>query len=148
MALLDPYQDPTLEIDLTADEAFIVNAEVVRLQEAVGIIGFALEVPRRLSDATREELALDKKRCRRVLHPLRQCLAIWGGTPREPTSDERSMGAQLDWTFWQETHTLVTTRQTFWIATWAKRTGHLRFGKSAVVRLTQELEWLEYALRD
>jgi hypothetical protein len=146
--LLDAYQDPALEIDLSLTEAAAAAAEIERLQEACGIIVVTLGIPRRLSDATREELALDKKRARRSLHVLLQSLLLWGGKQRDPTSDEKVAGAQLDWDYWHESHRTVATRHLTHLATWGKRAGHLRFGKSAVVRITQELDWLEYALRD
>ena len=146
--LLDAYQDPALEIDLALTEEGAATAEIERLQEAVAILQGCLAVPRRLSDATREELALDKKRTRRALHVVMQSLLVWGGMPRDPTSDEKVAGAQLNWGYWHESHRTVATRHLTHLATWGKRAGHLRFAKSAVVRITQELDWLEYALRD
>lgn len=148
MGLLESYHDPGLEVDLTVSLESVVAAEQARLSAACAILAVTAAIPRRLSDASREELALDKKRARRVLHVERQALAAWDGKEREPTADERSAGAQLSWELWPETtRTLISTR-TRYIATWAKRTGNLRFGKSAIVRLTQEASWLDYALRD
>ena len=123
-------------------------AEIERLQAAVAVLQGCLAVPRRLSDATREELALDKRRTRRALHVVMQSLLVWGGMPRAQTAEEKSAGAQLDWEVWPEEHRTVANRHLTHLATWGKRAGHLRFAKSAVVRITQELDWLEYALRD
>ena len=148
MGLLDTYQDPGLDIDLTLSIEDIVELEVERLQSDVATILVTSEIPRRLPDANREELALDKKRARRVLHVQRQSLAAWGGTEREPEGDERIIGAQLVWQEWAENHGFVVSSRIRYVATWAKKTSNLRFGKTAIVRLTQEVDWMAYALRD
>lgn len=148
MRLLDTFQDPGLEVDLTVTPEDVSAAEVGRLQSAVAVVAVTAAIPRRLSDANREELALDKRRARRVLHVQRQSLVAWGGEEREADAEERIAGAQMVWELWQESHQVAVQARLRQIATWAKKTGHLRFGKSAVVKLSQELEWMEYALRD
>lgn len=147
MALLDTFMDPALEIDLSFSLEDATAQEIDRLQTAAATIVSALAVPRRLGDVTREELSLDKKRARRVLHPLRQCLGAWGGKERDPLPEEQSAGAQIRWDVWYEEHCVLVAGRRLYLATWAKRTGQLSFGKSAVVRLSQELSWLEYAMR-
>lgn len=148
MAFLDTFYDPALEVDTKMLSDEVVLRAVARLQRWVAIAGVAAEHPRRLSDATREELAIDKKRSRRIKHALAQSLKGWGGEPRNPTDDERVAGAQVDWPRcyeeW-ETELLGILRYT---ATWAKKTPNIRFGKTAIVRLAQEREWLRYAMRD
>ena len=148
MSFLDAYQDPALETDLTIGPDDITASEVARLQRMLATVVVTGSIPRRLSDATREELALDKKRARRVAHVLRQCLVAWGGEERAPDAGERIAGAQLDWQQWSEVQGANVSARIRHVATWAKRTGHLRFGKTAVVRLTQEVDWMSYALRD
>lgn len=146
--LLDPYHDPALDVDLTVSVEDLAAHEQARLAACVATVAVTGAMPRRLSNATRDELALDKKRARRVLHVLRQSLAAWGGTEREPTGEERSAGAQLDWQPWCEAHQVEVQARLKYVATWGKKTGNLRFAKTAVVRLKQELEWMAYALRD
>lgn len=146
--LLDPYQDPALVVDLALPLEEVAAAEVERLQAACAVVYVTSQMPRRLGSVTREDLALDKRRARRVLHAERQALVSWGGKEREPTEAERIAGAQMVWDLWHEEANLVITSRLRYIATWAKATGNLRFGKSAVVRLSQELDWLSYALRD
>lgn len=147
MGILEGWADLSLEVDATLSDEDITAQEVKRLQQACCLVGAAKATPRRLGDATREELADDKRRARRVLHPLRQSLAIWGGEDREPTNEEKSAGSQIKWGEWFEEHCAVVVNRRVYIATWAKQTGQLRLGKSAMVRLTQEIDWLEYAMR-
>lgn len=148
MALLDTYHDPGLEVDLAQTPEQLAAAEVERLQSACAVLAVTAAIPRRLSDATSAELALDKRRARRCLHVERQCLAAWGGAEREPTDEERRAGAQLRWELWSESAQSVLQARLRYFATWSKKTGQLRFGKSAIVRLSQEADWLGYALRD
>lgn len=148
MGLLEQHYDPALEIDVSVSIEVVTQTELERLCHAWAVVFSAKSVPRRISDATREELALDKKRARRLLHPITQSISAWGGVSREATPEEVSAGAQVHWSLWYEEHTVLVVARRLYLATWAKRTGQLRFGKSAVVRLTQELDWLEYAMRD
>lgn len=148
MGLLETYQDPGLDVDSSLSAEQVSAAEQERLACWLATVVACGAVPRRLSDANREELALDKRRARRVAHVLRQSLIAWGGKEREPTPEERSAGAQLDWATWAESCGAATSVRIRMIATWAKKTDNLRFGKSGVVRLVQEVEWMSYALRD
>lgn len=148
MRLLDRHFDPALDVDLALGAEALTATEVTRLQGELAIARVAAAFPRRLSEATREELALDKKRSRRVAHALDQSLRAWGGSEREPTEEEQRAGAQVDWpAWWEEREPLIAARLRY-VTTWAKKSGNLRFGKTAVVRLSQEVEWLSYALRD
>lgn len=148
MGLLDAYQDPGLEIDLKLSQEKIAGIEVARLQAALAVVTITGQIPRRLSEGSREELALDKRRARRVAHVLRQSLLAWGGTERPASDEERIAGAQLDWPAWAEQQGTELSARIRYVATWAKKTSNLRFGKTAIVRLVQEVDWMEYALRD
>lgn len=147
MGLLEGHWDPGLTVDVSESLEDITKQEVERLQTACAMVLVATQQPRR-TDGNREELALDKKRSRRILHPLRQSLVAWGGKERAPTEADKRAGAQVDWPVWLEEQEAWLQARLRYVATWAKASGNLRFGKSAVVRLTQELEWLRYALRD
>jgi hypothetical protein len=149
MRFLDQYFDPAMDIDTGLLPDTLAEQEVERLQDCLSIALVAGQIPRRLSDASREELALDKKRSRRVAHVLRQSLTSWDGElAREPTTEERQRGAQIDWPGWWADHEpwLVDRRRFY--ATWAKMTSQLKFGREGVVKLSNELDWLRYAMRD
>lgn len=148
MGLLESYWDPGLTVDVSESLEDITKQEVKRLQSTCAVVLVTSQIPKRLSDASREELALDKKRARRILHSARQSLRAWGGKEREATKDEKVAGAQMAWESWAEEYDAWLQARLRYVATWAKASGNLRFGKSAVVRLSQELEWLRYALRD
>lgn len=145
---LDERYDPALVIDpdLIADK--IVSEEIDRLQTVCGVVSTTLLLPRRLSEASPAELVLDKKRARRVLHVARKCLASWGGEEREATDEEKIKGAQLDWLLWFEDVLPKLERKVRYLATWGKKTQELKFAKSAVVKLEQEISWLRYAMRE
>jgi hypothetical protein len=148
MGYLDTYYDPSLVVNPAMTPDDVKTQAIERLERGVAIAACAAEHPRRLSDATREELALDKRRSRRIKHALAQSLRGWGGEQREATQDEKVAGAQVDWPQFVEeweTELLITLRHT---ATWAKKTTNLAFGKTAIVKLSQEREWLRYAMRD
>lgn len=149
MRFLDAYFDPAFEVDPEVLPDTLVDEERDRLLDRFLVAQCASQIPRRLSDASREELALDKKRSRRVAHVLRKSLIAWGGElEREPTTEERQRGAQIDWPEWWADHEpwLVDRRKLY--AAWAKRSSHLKFGKECIVRISNELEWLRYAMRD
>lgn len=148
MGLLDTHYDPALEVDLAASAEAVEQGQVERLEAELASAAYAAAFPRRLSDASREELALDKRRSRRVAHVLRQSLLGWGGKERVADAEEQSAGAQVDWPLWQEEYRSTLLAELRRVSTWAKKTDNLRFGKSAVTRLQQELEWVDYAMRD
>lgn len=148
VAFIDDYVDHSLDVSAKQTEQMIVDQEIRRLQEMLTQIRAAGEIPRRLSDATPGELARDKRRARRVGHVLEQSLGMWNGKPREPTKEDKRSGAQLSWAKWWGEHDAWLVHRIRYIATWAKRTENEQFGKRAIVRLTQERDWLIYALRD
>jgi hypothetical protein len=146
--LLDRHYDPAIDVDLTLSAEALTAREVARLQSELALARVAASFPRRLSEGTRDELALDKKRSRRVAHALEQSLRAWKGKPRDANEEERRAGAQVRWPDWAELHGVAVNTELRTVSTWAKATTNLRFGRSAVVRLEQELDWVAYALRD
>jgi hypothetical protein len=69
--------------------------------------------------------------------------------PQLPLDDEiRVEGAQLDWKEFETAHLNVVQERLRSVATWAIRNQEHRWGRSAVVRLENEINWLTYALRD
>lgn len=148
MRFLDRYFDPVLDVDVSVSEESIVAEEIERLQRMTAEAMVACQIPRRLSDASREELALDKKRSRRIAHVLRQNLAGWGGALIDPSLEQRQAGAQVHWESWWGDHQPWLEARMRLVASWAKKSGNLSVGKKLLTRLSNELEWLKYALRD
>ena len=148
--VLNAYYDPDLDVPLEATWEQLILEETSGLIEQATVVYAAGQIPRRVSEATKDELALDKKRCHRVLHVLLKSAAGWGVIAPylivEP--EHRKRGAQLDWVEWlAERNTYLTQRQRFY-GTWALKTAHPLQGKQAINRLSNELAWLAHALRD
>jgi hypothetical protein len=145
---LDSRFDPGLAVDLADTPDSLAGQEIDRLQSKCAVVSVAGQIPRRIGKASGEELALDKLRCRRVLHVCRQSLKSWGGEERLPSDEEQIAGAQLLWEEWTSAYASEVETRIRYFATWGKRAGEIKVAKSAVVRLEQELRWLRYALRD
>jgi len=148
---LDQYFDPTLELEESLTKDVLVDDQLDRLVTQYHMAAVAEHVPRRLSEATRDELSLDKKRSRRIKHVLFTSAASWGASDqlmRDHSEEERKAGAQVNWVDWfaEQRRYLERTRRV--VATWAKKTGNVKDGKKMVTRISNEIEWLSYALRD
>lgn len=125
--------------------------QVERIKRALSVVIICGSIPRRLgADASPEELSLDKKRARRAAHALKQSLHSWKKRPGElPLTDEVRMdGAQLQWKSWIEAHDTNIANQLRIVSTYAITNGEEDWGKSAVVRLENESNWINYAFRD
>lgn len=126
-------------------------AEIERLQQLAAVMRAAAMHPRRLGgDAMPEELALDKKRSKRVLHVVEKSLALWGGEPAA-WDQARQVAATLKWEdWWSEHERRIQSRQRY-IATWCHRygdqNGDIKWCNSALSKLSSELQWIAYALR-
>jgi len=126
----------------------LARVERSRLTVAVAVVRYAALVPRRDGIAAgSHELALDKKRCRRVGHALDKSLAAWGGAVRHVlVMDEiRSHGAQLSWELWWAQHRLHLHNRIAYI--------HDEYAydppgrNRAELKLVNELNWVKHALR-
>ena len=149
MAFLDDYYNPDINIDVTMTAEVRETIELERCLTDWSRAALAVAVPRRLADATREELALDKKRSRRMQHVATSCIGLWGGTvPTEPDDALAKEGAQVLWVpWWEEREAFLVARMTY-TATWAKKTGQLKYGRSALQKFKNERDWYKYAMRD
>lgn len=141
-ARLQYYQDPSLPV---GDEppAAIVEAEALRLNRLIAVASAAVAIPRRLgADASREELALDKKYSRQVCW-LAATHLKWMQHEFElsavDTDEVRSAGAQLSWPDWAAAHKLDLEERLVYISTWAIRKDHLKTGNKLVNLLEREL---------
>lgn len=147
---LGEHYDPGLDISRIKSREELEDRQINRISRELAVILVTLSIPRRLgADADETELAIDKKRARRVAHALSKALTGWTKRPPQVTVDDeiRRLGAQLNWTSWQPAVTGTIEEQRRCVATYAIRSGQERWGKSAIVRLNNELKWVEYALR-
>lgn len=145
-----PWFDTGLEIPegLTLDQ--LVKAEVDRLTLAISVVLYASSIPRRLGgEASREDLALDKLRCRRVGHALRQVYRGWDKGAVEPISNDtvKQTGAQLEWSTFAAEHLVEMETRARLVVTWAVRSDQTRWGKTAATNFTNEHRWFTYAMR-
>lgn len=144
------YFDPELEVPkLTIPE--LVSAQQDRLARELVISIHSGSIPRRLGgDASDQELAADKKRAKRVSWALKQSLAGWSKKfPKLPVDEElRVAGAQLVWQTWYEEFMTEVNEQARIVVTWSVQNDEQRWGRSAVVKFENELNWVSYAMRD
>jgi hypothetical protein len=151
VAYLERYLDPALKIPEGTTKASITREEVARLNKLHAVARAAEEVPRRLgAEADGDDLAADKRRCKRIAHVAAQCIASWGGkVSAKLPSDVTKEAATVDWHKYSAEQQVWLTNRMRFIATWQSVTnGDARWAKSAIVKLNNELVWLQYALRD
>ena len=150
---LAPWYDPELVVPEGLTAATLRDGELRRIYDALLTILYAASLPRRLGgSASDEELASDKKRCRRVAHALKQAYFGWdkkgAKIPADVPDEVRQAGAQLLWTEFGQLHLAKLGSTEVLIATWATRNGEHTFGKKALTLLENERNWITYALRD
>jgi len=155
VSFLAAYQDLALDVSAKDTPAGINAEEAKRLSRTLAMVILAGGIPRRLgADATGEELAIDKRRAKRVAHVLKQSLTAWNpeGQPLAIDPDIKKDAAQLDWEQWWIEHRKWLENRITYVATWASKIAHkpedIQWAKKAVVRLQNELNWTAYALRD
>lgn len=150
MTYLAQWFDRDLEVSEDDTAAQMEVAEQERIANLLATAITAQQIPRRLGmDANSEELALDKRRAKRVAHVAQQLLKSWGGDPAQANGAVRREAAVIEWRqWWEEQQTYLLNKQRY-IATWALKLGQdHKWAKSALVRINNELQWLAYALRD
>lgn len=147
------WVDPALDIPAEETAKRIELAEISRLLKLYAIATATGHMARRLgTDATSEELAIDKKRSRRIAHVAVQLASAWSGKDPQKLKlkqDVSQEAAVVDWKVWWEGHqTWLVNRQRY-VATWASRQKKQdKWCKSALVKFDNELKWISYALRD
>jgi len=150
---LAQWVDPALEIEAGESAKKITEEEVERLLRLNAIAAAAGHIPRRIGeDASSRDLALDKKRCRRIAHVTLQLASSWSGKdPRllKKEHDVLQEAAVMNWLTWWQSHQIWLLNRRKYIVTWSSRQpGQEKWCKSAIVKLNNETQWLEYALRD
>jgi hypothetical protein len=154
MAFLEQWFDAALAVDTALTGESFTQEEIERIQTAACRILVAIEIPRRLGgDATNDELALDKRRCRRALHVLRSGLLSWSEKDddkvkwRPLTDEDKAEGASLLWDKWWEEQQGYLLERRAYIATWGLKKPDTAYAKPAVTRITTELNHMSYAMR-
>lgn len=148
---LVPWIDVGLAIPDGLEKDALIGIEKVRIARALSVVLYASSIPRRLGgEASSEDLALDKRRCRRVAYALRQSYRGWDKEGEIAVAAEDSVkqeGAQLLWDDFGERHLTEIRSRGCLVVTWAVKSGDRRWGKTAATNFTNELRWLSYALR-
>jgi hypothetical protein len=148
------YHDPALELPEVARGPDLEAIEVSRISRALAVVLIAGSIPKRLGgDASDEELALDKKRAKRTSYALTKSLRGWVGdvdlsSMVQANPAIRSEGATIDWAKFKSAHLTTLQDRLRLFATFAINEGQERWGKSMIVRLENEVNWVSYALRD
>lgn len=150
-SFLARFYDPALPIEGIGSREEIERQVVERIVRALSVTIIAGTTPRRLGgDAMDDELAMDKKRARRFGHVLGQSLKQWTKKRPDLPLDKavRIEGAQIKWETWKDKQCADIAAQLRLVATWSVQKDEEKWGKSAVVKLENELKWMEYAFRD
>jgi len=147
---LTRYFDPGLDTIKTSIKE-LESAQLLRLDRALVVVIHAGSIPRRLGgEATDQDLAIDRKRARRMAWAIKQSKTGWskrnGKMPEDP--ELRIEGAQLIWPEWYAAYTTTLASEATAAITWAVRNDEQRWGRSAVVKFDNELNWVSYAMRD
>jgi hypothetical protein len=147
---LENWYDSGIALPSYLDRKIITDHEIERLTRVFSIVRITGSIVGRLGpDAGAEELALDKRRSRRVSHALEQSLRGW--QVRKPkvqmTEEIRLTAIHLNWEAFGPAHLTSIEGRLRLVATWAMRTDDTRWGRTAVVKLENEYKWCEYALR-
>jgi hypothetical protein len=149
---LTQWVDPALEINPDDTTQKIENDEVERLLRMNAVAVAAGKIPRRIGgEATSEELASDKKRCKRIAYITLKLAAAWADKPPEKLrykQDVTKFAAVIDWKNWWAEHQIWLNNRRRYVATMATKQEKELWGKSSIVKLTNEEAWLLYALRD
>lgn len=150
MSFLRQYLDLSLDVG-PENAAALHEAEVERINTLYNIMLMIQAMPRRLGqDASAEDLALDKKRAKRVAHVCLQLLKSWGAEP-QAVGDLAREAAVWNWATWYDEHRIWLINRQRYVATWchkAGQNGDLRWCRAAVTRLTSELNWMANAVRE
>jgi hypothetical protein len=151
VSFLHAYIDPKITVRADDSAEAITRSERERLQQLYAVALAAASHPRRLGgDAMPEELALDKKRSKRIAHAVGNLLRDWQVEPQE-YPDATKDAAIINWLRWWSAHEQYLLARQRYIATWCHRygdsNGDIRWAKSAVTRLNNELKHLSNAMR-
>jgi hypothetical protein len=149
MVLADYYDARCSGAPHTAEQLIILDQ--AELQVLIRICDGVLAMRRRLGgDATSDELAIDKKRAKRLAHCWRTSLRAWGA--QESSSDvlEQEIRQRAATVHWED---LAAARRQYLLsrfplyATMAIDLEEEQWGYHIITILKNELRWLDYAMR-
>lgn len=147
---IERWADPALEPDFEWTPVNEQIAQLLRLENDYRVVEYCKGMKRRLGqDASREELAVDKKIARRALARLRQSYINQGGNAAHLeqtkfTEEQKRQGAQMDWDTWWLNHVYEMREALRRIATNGKATSHIQ----ATNKLLARIEWELHQLSD
>lgn len=156
MGFLHEHADPGLELSQATIDAWDPAAwqeeEQVRAVMAAQILTVAASMPRRLGqDASREDLARDKKMARRLEWAMRNAVTDWKGNPdlilEALPDDARRRGAQLVLEQWSGERLAYIQDRKHYCATVCARRGLIKLGSQYVQRYLNEQKHLKWASR-
>lgn len=125
------------------------RAEMERLHKVYLLAEAARTIPRRLRKADRQELALDKKRCRRLEHAARSILTGWSEVVDGSSPEKiREEAAAIDWEIWWSAyHTQLLERRAT-VEEWPIETiADRKIRNRVLTRINGEISFLAYAMR-
>jgi hypothetical protein len=158
MGWLEGHCDPGMDLGEAATawdpEAYAQKVTEEVIAEAAKLY-VASVMPRRLGgQATRNELAADKRLARRLGWVMNQAVLAWGGSGYldkirvESQSEEaRVSGAQVDLQTWHEERSAKVRRERQFVASVCLHHGLRQLGNRFVQRYTSELGQIRWALR-
>ena len=142
------HYDPGIPVGEETNKE-LEKEEQERLHHLWSVASVSVVIPRRLGgDASREELASDKKISKRVGWAAVQSYRAWGGTRKTANRDAEveKEGAQVRWEKWWPEHEAWLIQRRQYYATRGLKRDPL-WAKSAIVKINNEIDWLNYAMR-
>jgi hypothetical protein len=136
--------NPDLQLPDIGSWEEMEEREVNRIRRALSVSILAGTIPNRST-----EPADDKRKARRVSHALRNSLKGWTKISNQLPLDDsvRREAVSLQWDKWVTRHVTIVESEIVLVATWAIKLNFERWGRSAVVNLTNERQWVTYAVR-
>lgn len=160
MSYLDAYIDPDADLpDLTLEG--VAEHEARRLQVLAQAAEVASSMPRRLYGADRHELALDKRRSRRVRHAAMQAQSAWlteiqvgrlvvqrvkPSKKSEAWQEIMGIAARVDWEHYAAEQAAELTDRARIVVSWAVEVGDTKFANRALSRFQAEIERVSMAV--
>lgn len=149
MVLADYYDEAWSGATHTRED--LLKLDRAELQVLVRICDHVLAMRRRLGgDASSDELAIDKKRAKRLAHCFRTSLKAWGAQEAASGVLEKEIRQRAATVHWED---LVAARRQHLLsrfplyATMAIDAGQEAWGYHMITLLKNELRWLDYAMR-
>lgn len=142
---LTAWLDATLQPEDLSPRA-VASEEALRLSSLVTMASMTTNIPRRLGDATSEELRADKKLGRQIAHRASRVLTYWVVTFKPEATHQavdNKAAAQVVWSQWWEEHQGLLLKRKQWVATWGIKHNHQREANQFLHLLEMEEQQLK-----